>query len=77
MVRKVYCTPRINNYIEDKATRIVFQLENFMSFWLEFECFYMYVLYTEAGFWTLHGAEELSGVNSSPAQAAGQVVGKT
>ena len=23
---------RINNYIEDKATQIVFQLENFMSF---------------------------------------------
>ena len=31
---------RINNYIEDKATQIVFQLENFMSFWLEFERFY-------------------------------------
>ena len=26
--------------------------------------------------WTIHGAEESSGVNSSPARAAGQVVGK-
>ena len=29
------------------------------------------------GFWTIHGAEESSGVNSSPAGAAGQVAGKT
>ena len=29
------------------------------------------------GFWAIHGAEESSGVNSSPAGAAGQVVGKT
>ena len=27
-------------------------------------------------FWTVHGAEELSGINSSPARAAGEVVGK-
>ena len=31
---------RINNYIEDKTIQIVFQLENFMSFWLEFVLFY-------------------------------------
>ena len=29
------------------------------------------------GFRTIHGAEESSGVNSSPAGPAGQVVGKT
>ena len=28
-------------------------------------------------FWTVHGAEELSGINSSPARAAGEVEGKT
>ena len=28
-------------------------------------------------FWTVHGPEELSRINSSPARAAGEVAGKT
>ena len=41
-----------------------------------FNCGYS-VTILRRDFWTIHGAEESSGVNSSPAGAAGQVVGRT
>ena len=38
--------------------------------------FFMIRTHLRRDLWTIHGAEESSGVNSSPARAAGQVVGK-